>query len=263
MGMNATRSCAASTCGYLCTSPFFDDCDGEATAGCEQSLRTVDHCGACDTPCTIANGTGDCGTGTCRLASCDTGRGNCDADAANGCETNLMYDSANCGFCGNACVGSSCASGVCEEACNGLDDDGDGAIDEGTDLCPCPVEQYAGHAYMFCTEALIWENARGVCTASGYHLLRPETSAENDELAMRADGHSTAFWWIGVQDRMVEGDYRWDDETSIATTFWHSTDGQPDNAGDAEDCVNIGGRHDERWNDLPCGSAQSYICETP
>jgi len=53
---------------------------------------------------------------------CDSGRGDCDGNAGNGCETDLRSSTANCGTCSNgcdypnamgACVVSTCSLGAC------------------------------------------------------------------------------------------------------------------------------------------------------
>ncbi len=64
----------------------WDSCDGDNATGCEASLTSVEHCGACHVACTIENGTGTCADGTCQIASCDPGYGTMDNDPATGCE---------------------------------------------------------------------------------------------------------------------------------------------------------------------------------
>jgi hypothetical protein len=45
---------------------------------------------------------------------CPTGRGDCDGDPSNGCETDLSADASNCRACGHACSGSEgAAAGLC------------------------------------------------------------------------------------------------------------------------------------------------------
>ncbi|MFI5297436.1 MAG: hypothetical protein ACHREM_05005 [Polyangiales bacterium] len=90
------------------------DCNPYAagsTAGCT-TLTTLTACGACGKSCLPANGTGDCSTGTCEVASCYPYYGDCDHDATNGCETRIT-DANNCGACGIkcavACAGTACA----------------------------------------------------------------------------------------------------------------------------------------------------------
>ena len=56
------------------------------------------------------------------VADCAEGLANCDDDWANGCETDLMKDAANCGECGKACTAtngtSSCEEGDCTPKCD-------------------------------------------------------------------------------------------------------------------------------------------------
>ncbi len=61
------------------------------------------NCGGCGTTCPVpANATATCSGSTCGL-SCNSGYGNCDNQAGNGCEVNLNTSAANCGACGSAC----------------------------------------------------------------------------------------------------------------------------------------------------------------
>ena len=86
------------------------------------------HCGACNQACTIANGTAECLGGECRVASCNTGFSDCNQDASDGCEVNLLEDANNCGACTAACSVTNgtpaCALGQCRiDSCDaGYDD---------------------------------------------------------------------------------------------------------------------------------------------
>jgi hypothetical protein len=120
---NAVPTCEARVCSYRCIAGFAD-CNGVASDGCEVDLRnTPAHCGACGRSCTVANGTPGCSGGACTVAQCNAGFGNCDGNAANGCETNLATTPAHCGACGLRAV----------EQCDGRDNTCDGRVDEG---CP-------------------------------------------------------------------------------------------------------------------------------
>ncbi|MEI8259332.1 MAG: fibrinogen-like YCDxxxxGGGW domain-containing protein [Deltaproteobacteria bacterium] len=58
-----------------------------------------------------------CAAGVCG-AACVENYGDCDGNAANGCETDLRSTTANCGRCGVTCGGGQvCAAGVCTTAC--------------------------------------------------------------------------------------------------------------------------------------------------
>ncbi len=111
---NATSTCATGTCEIEACDAGFADCDGSPANGCEAALNTLTDCGACGVSCALPNGTETCASGTCEVDTCDTGRGNCDSDASNGCETDTTRNDAHCGMCGNACPpGDMCRMSVC------------------------------------------------------------------------------------------------------------------------------------------------------
>jgi hypothetical protein len=105
---------SADTCTPRTCNPSFSDCDGVCTNGCETDTRTsVSHCGVCGRPCVLARATTACTAGQCTITRCDPGFGDCDANPANGCETELTENASHCGRCGNACPSVSGAAGVC------------------------------------------------------------------------------------------------------------------------------------------------------
>src|SRR5690606_7950931 len=89
---------------------------GQDSNGCEASIRTTTNCNGCGISCSPSNATGTCASGTCQIASCNPGYGDCDSSPANGCETSLTTNS-NCGSCGIACAppggGGDCSTGTC------------------------------------------------------------------------------------------------------------------------------------------------------
>ncbi len=107
---------------FMCAS----DCGGgQARCGnrCVDLSTDATHCGSCDAlPCAAApNAAPSCAAGRCGLA-CTAGWGDCDANAANGCETPLASSAANCGACGTVCASRAsstpvCAAGRCAFTC--------------------------------------------------------------------------------------------------------------------------------------------------
>ncbi len=73
---------------------------------CGVRCRTLPHAG---TPACVR---GVCGT------VCDPSFGDCDGNAANGCEVDLRGDVSNCGMCGRSCPsGQVCANANCAARC--------------------------------------------------------------------------------------------------------------------------------------------------
>ena len=95
------------------------NCDG--TLGNQPNLQTdVNHCGSCATDCYAGavHANWGCAAGVCQFQGCQPG----------------YYDLNNDQKCEYACIFISA-----QEACNGVDDDCDGQIDEGV-IAPSPVQ---------------------------------------------------------------------------------------------------------------------------
>ncbi len=139
-----TATCVDGTCGGVVCDPGLGDCDGIPSNGCETALVSVANCADCGVVCDLPNAVSSCATGTCILAVCSAGFGNCDGNPANGCETNTQSSPSSCGGCGNTCgMGQVCAAGVCvNPSCVGVGS-GAGAADCGpgsaNDCCASSV----------------------------------------------------------------------------------------------------------------------------
>ncbi|MDB4929530.1 MAG: Tryptophan synthase alpha chain [Myxococcaceae bacterium] len=132
----AARSCVVGRCGISCDVGFAD-CDGNPANGCEVDLvTTATQCGACGTVCPARpHAAPACVSRACALR-CDADFGDCNGDAADGCEVDTRASVAHCGACGRACAaphattacgGSMCAVSACEAGygnCNGAYADG-------------------------------------------------------------------------------------------------------------------------------------------
>jgi hypothetical protein len=129
----AARDCASSVCtSGVCAEP---SCTDTIKNGDESDVDCGGSCPTClpGQGCKLAT---DCAGGACTNGSCSLtcldGKGNCDGDASNGCETNLKTDAAHCGACDTPCnlAGATvlCSGGKCAiDKCTDhfLDCDGD------------------------------------------------------------------------------------------------------------------------------------------
>ncbi len=118
---HGNASCDTGSCRVTSCDSGWDDCDGTASNGCEESLRTLTDCGGCNVTCNLAHASESCGTGTCTLVSCDSGYRDCTASLA-GCETQLGTIQ-NCLSCGDDCANdhgsTSCTASGCTPVCDG------------------------------------------------------------------------------------------------------------------------------------------------
>lgn len=120
---HASATCTAGSCGFDCNTGW-DDCDGAAPNGCETDLSTDPaHCGACTNICAAPpHRAAVCASGGCSF-TCAAGWGDCNAVAADGCETDVLSDPDHCGDCVTGCGYSpahavpACAAGSCTYAC--------------------------------------------------------------------------------------------------------------------------------------------------
>jgi hypothetical protein len=133
---NGVAACQDGHCALSGCMPSYGDCDNNPDNGCETTLDSSDHCGACDTTCgAIAHGSAACTAGNCAIAECNAGYGDCNGNPTDGCETQL--DSTDhCGTCEQACSftgsGATCNAMTCvPDGCNVGLGDCDGNPDNG------------------------------------------------------------------------------------------------------------------------------------
>ena len=137
---NATAKCQNGRCVVdTCERPYAN-CDDDRT-DCETNTDTSRaNCGTCGIDCNddevLANATGQCSAGVCKVLECDDGYADC--TSANGCETQLASSEANCGMCGIECVDrggtNTCSLGSCQLTCSGTYLDCDDNVPNGCEV---------------------------------------------------------------------------------------------------------------------------------
>jgi hypothetical protein len=114
---------------------------------------------------------------------------------------------------------------------------------------------YGSHDYLFIRSARTWDQARLICESFGYGLVTLNDAQEQTWLRGFEGGSA---WWMGYNDIAVEGNWQWSHGTS---TYLNWNSGEPNDSG-GEDCAVDNYVNSSRWNDLPCGSANYFICES-
>jgi hypothetical protein len=117
---NATPLCLNGACVIGQCMMGFKDCNGDPKDGCESNTKVDSvNCGACGQNCAnTPHATAACQDGMCGIGKCDPGYADCDRNANNGCESQLLADPDNCNACGNKCprpnhIAAVCNNGVC------------------------------------------------------------------------------------------------------------------------------------------------------
>ena len=71
--------------------------------------------------------------------------------------------------------------------------------------------------------------------------------------------------WLGGSDIAAEGEWGWTDGRQISTTYWMTSDYQPNNYGGNQDCLSIKCEKDScekyQWYDDPCTAKHKYLCK--
>ncbi|MCK6508079.1 hypothetical protein L6R53_32725 [Myxococcota bacterium] len=145
------------------------------------------------------------------------------------------------------------------ETCDGSDNDCAGGIDDG-EVCPCDVEEYGDHAYMFCETLTAVADAQAFCQDYDYNLATLSSADEDTWVDGQADARSTEKWWLGGNDSTTEGTWAWVDGSDWVYENWHAD--EPNDSGGNEDCLQHNRYTDGVWNDEPCTSTFRFVCES-
>ena len=96
----------------------------------------------------------------------------------------------------------------------------------------------------------------------GGDLISITSSAENAwVMANPLAGKTDTQNWIGLNDLLVEGEYKWSDGTTQSYLNWFTN--RPNDDADSttvKDCVNLR-YQDGQWDDVDCTSSKHYICQ--
>ncbi|KAL6489710.1 hypothetical protein MHYP_G00000550 [Metynnis hypsauchen] len=102
-----------------------------------------------------------------------------------------------------------------------------------------------------------FDHALKFCTDAGGTLVLPRNEAENEALSAMHATLGSANILLGTTDREIEGHFV--DLNKKPLTFTNWMPNEPNNHQGKEDCVGI--YTNAKWNDLPCDSDVSVVCE--
>ncbi|MCB9675368.1 MAG: C-type lectin domain-containing protein [Alphaproteobacteria bacterium] len=148
------------------------------------------------------------------------------------------------------------------EACNGIDDDRDGLVDEEAVCTGCRQASFEGRSYLFCEAEFDTQDfAAQTCAGFGYHLVDVQDEAEHDWLVTELS--LLRAYWTGLTDAQPNS-YRWSDGSDATYIPWGPA--QPDDLTGTENCAWYfagSGAQEHGLNDVPCtAGGAAAICES-
>uniref|UniRef100_A0A673FYY8 Galactose-specific lectin nattectin-like n=1 Tax=Sinocyclocheilus rhinocerous TaxID=307959 RepID=A0A673FYY8_9TELE len=122
--------------------------------------------------------------------------------------------------------------------------------------CPNGWTHFGVKCYKYFSEPFNWITAERFCQTYDANLASVHNKLDNDHLLSLVPSYTR--FWVGAQDGEQEGQWIWSDGSPFNYTSWCS--GEPNNAGDTENCLELAYSSNHCWNDLTCSSLLAFVC---
>ncbi|XP_077432357.1 brevican core protein [Vanacampus margaritifer] len=163
----------------------------------------------------------------------------------------------NLELCGESpCLnGGTCLDGETPK-CLCLPGYGGASCQSDAEACEVGWEKFQSFCYHHVNTRQSWEGAEQHCRTLGGHLMSIMTPEEQHHI----NDKYREYQWIGLNDKTIEGDFRWSDGNLLIYDNWHR--GQPDSYFlSGEDCAAMVWHDGGRWSDVPCNYHLSFTCK--
>ena len=131
-----------------------------------------------------------------------------------------------------------------------------------TRICPDNWQELNQNCYQYIDSAKTWADAESFCkshTWDGFqgHLASVHSEEENIFVASLAKEKI----WLGHHDLPKEEQWTWTDGTAFTYNNWNI--GEPNNAGNDEDCTELysPSSKEKYWNDIHCSRKFNFVCK--